>query len=176
MLRDGFKKLDGVLMYCQDDLSDHIGMRNKGTFFMVFTLSSIVVRIWAGKASDKYGRVAVLKVSTTLLAISMIMIAASDTKMMLIASGVVFGLAAGINSPSIFAWTIDLSDEHHRGRGLSTMFIALEIGIGAGAFSSGWIYGNNIENLPVTFVMGAILSVGALIYIQFIYKKPVPAS
>jgi len=165
----------GVMLTLVPDLSDHIGLRNRGTFFTAFTISSIMIRITAGKASDKYGRLSVLRVSTLLLAISMLMIGFAETKFMLLAAGVVFGLAAGMNSPTIFAWTIDMSVENHRGRGMSTMFLALEIGVGAGAFLSGWIYGNDIKNLPNAFVAGAVFSIFAFIYIQFFHNpKEVP--
>jgi len=162
----------GIMLTLIPDLSEHVGMQNKGTFFTAFTLSSLFVRIYAGRASDKYGREVVLKVSTLLLTASMIMIGLADSKVTLMVAGVVFGLAAGINSPTIFAWTVDLSDQNRRGRGLSTMFIALEIGIGTGAFISGWIYGNDVNNLPTAFFSGAVLSLMAFAYIQFFYKKP----
>jgi len=160
----------GVILTLIPDLSEQIGLRNKGTFFLIFTLSSISVRFFAGKASDRFGRVAILKISTLMVAVAMIVIAYADSMSGLIVSALAFGLAAGMNSPTIFAWTIDLAPDIHRGRGLSTMFIALELGIGLGALISGWIYGNDLKNIPTAFVAAAGLSVLAFIYLQFVYK------
>ena len=55
---------------------------------------------------------------------------------------VVFGLGTGLNSPTLYAWTIDLSHPERRGRAVATMYIALEVGIGLGALLAGWIFGN----------------------------------
>ena len=53
----------GALLTLIPDWSAHIGISNKGLFFMTFTVSSILIRFVAGKASDKYGRVDVIKIS-----------------------------------------------------------------------------------------------------------------
>jgi predicted MFS family arabinose efflux permease len=73
----------------------------------------------------------------------------------------------GISTPTAYAWTIDLSEETHRGRALATMFIALETGIGAGALISAWIYNNNANNFPITFLMSAVMSAVALVYLFY---------
>ena len=77
------------------------------------------------------------------------------------------GLASGISSPTIFAWTVDLSPEKHRGRGMATMFIALEIGIGTGALISGWLYSNNSSMFAPVFWLGAGFAFIAFLYVVF---------
>jgi MFS family permease len=133
----------GAVLTLTPDQSEYLGIGNKGLFFLCFTLASLGFRFIAGKVSDKYGRVVVLKVSTALITISMIMAGFAYSLTTLLAAAIVFGIAQGMNSPTLSAWTIDLSIKEHRGRALSTMYIGLEIGIGLGAFISGAIYGNN---------------------------------
>ncbi len=133
----------GMILTIIPDFSDYLGMSNRGIFFATFTLASLSVRVVAGKASDRFGRVNILKIGTAALAISMYLIGTANSFYSFIGAATLFGLASGISSPSIFAWTIDLSSEAHRGRGMATMFIALEIGIGSGALISGWLYGND---------------------------------
>jgi MFS family permease len=89
----------------------------------------------------------------------------------LLVAGVVFGLATGMNTPTAFAWAIDLSHEKHRGRGMATLYISLEVGIGLGALVSGWIYGNDPAMFFYTFFAGATLGLLALLYLQFGLKK-----
>jgi len=156
----------GLVLTIMPDYSAHLGISNKGLFFAVFVLASLVVRIVAGKISDKIGRVKVLKVSSFLLAVAMILIAYANTMFLLIGAGVVFGVAVGMNSPTVFAWAIDLSDDHNRGKALATLYIFLEIGIGLGAFISGWIYGNAASNFKITFFTGASLSFASFIYLN----------
>ena len=163
----------GIILTIVPDFSTHLGIENKGLFFASFTATSIFVRVVAGKMSDKYGRLPILKVATLGIVITMWFIGMATTKFEFLVGGALVGLAAGMNSPTIFAWTIDLSDPGHRGRAMATMYIAMEIGIGIGALVSAYIFKNNAENLPVVFNSGALLAGLAFIYIQFIYKPKI---
>jgi len=155
----------GIVLTIVPDLSKHVGLANKGIFFTVFVIASLAVRLIAGKASDRFGRVKVLMVSAMSIAVAMLAIGfASNAFQLLIAAGL-FGLAVGMNSPTIFAWTIDLSDTQHRGRAMATMYIALEIGIGAGAFLSAEIYNNEVANFGWSFWIGTCLALVAFIYL-----------
>lgn len=164
----------GVILTLIPDFTDYIGIENRGIFFAVLTIASVLTRFFAGKASDKYGRVLVLKISTLSIAVSLVFVGLSNSVVMFLVSAFLTGIAVGMNSPTIFAWVADLSDPNHKGKAMSTMFIALEIGIGTGALISGWIFGNKTENLPLTFYIGALTSFLAFIYIMFIYKPESP--
>jgi MFS family permease len=155
----------GAVLTIIPDLSDHIGMSNRGLFFTYFTAASLIVRIVAGKASDKYGRVPVLKIGSILLMVALVFIANAETEFIFTIGAFIFGFGIGICSPTIFAWTIDLSDEEHRGRGFATMYIALEIGIGMGALISGLVYQNDIQNVPAIFYLSALLVLAGFVYL-----------
>lgn len=155
----------GIILTIIPDLSDHVGAPNKGIFYSVFVIASLAVRFMAGKASDRFGRVLVLKVSSLSIAVAMTVIGLVDSESMLLVGAALFGLAVGMNSPTIFAWTIDLSHEKYRGRAMATMYIALEIGIGAGAFFSAWVYGNDPANFRWSFWLGTIMALIAFGYL-----------
>jgi MFS family permease len=159
----------GAVLTLVPDLTVSLGYDegDKGVFFTVFVFSSLIIRLLAGKASDKYGRVIVLKVATLFIVFSDLLIAFTHTPFMLMVSAVFFGVSVGMNTPTIYAWTIDLSQDHLRGKGLATMYIALEIGIGLGALVSGWIYGNHIENLREAFITCAVLSLIGFLFLNF---------
>ncbi|MEX0967960.1 MAG: MFS transporter [Bacteroidia bacterium] len=159
----------GIILTIIPDYSEFIGLTNKGWFFTVFTLSSVGIRFFAGKASDKFGRINVMLVSTSLLMLSMILIALSETPFALLSAAVVFGVAAGMNAPTLFAWAIDLSDKKYFGRAMATLYIALEIGVGSGALISGTIYSSDDSRFPYAFSCGAITAGFALIFL--IWKK-----
>lgn len=149
----------GVVLTIIPDLSISLGIKNKGVFFTYLTVASIAVRFFAGRASDRYGRAVVLQITAILLAIAMFFIGIAQSYVQLMACAVLFGLAHGTGAPTIFAWTIDLSVEKFRGRAMATLYIALEIGVGSGAFISGWIYGNDLANLKYAFWFSAGLSI-----------------
>lgn len=159
----------GVILTIIPDLSIYLGLTNKGIFFAIFTITSLLVRIFAGQASDMYGRVPLLKIASFVIIVSLMLLSFSDNLGLFYLAAGLYGVGVGISTPTAYAWTIDLSDDHHRGRALATMFIALEVGIGTGALISSWVYNNNPDNFPVTFMLSAGISTVALIYL-FIYS------
>lgn len=161
----------GIILTVVPDFSDHLGIRNKGLFFTVFTLSSLGIRFMAGKISDRFGRVEVIKVGTLIQVLAMVVVGVATAPWMLMLGAVFFGIAVGIVSPTAFAWTIDLSKDEARGRALATLYIALEAGIGIGALMSAWVFANNPANFPWTFWLGAISAFSAFCYLQFGVKK-----
>ncbi len=157
----------GIVLTVIPDFSVHLGIENKGMFFNIFTVSSLLVRILAGKASDKFGRETVMMVSLTLYIVSMVLVGLSAHAVTFFIGAVIFGFATGMNSPTIFAWATDLSPEKFRGRAMATVFIGLEVGIMAGAFFSGWSFDNDPSNFPITFFIGALSAIIALTYLLF---------
>jgi MFS family permease len=157
----------GTVVTLSPDFSEYLGINNKGLFFSFFTGSSLLVRIIGGKLSDRFGRRFVLKISTSLLFLSMMLIGFSQSPTQFFAGAFFFGLGYGLNSPTLFAWTIDLSPEQNRGKGISTLFIALEIGIGLGALITGSLYQGVDSRFPIIFGCSAIFSFLAFIYVIF---------
>jgi len=156
----------GAIFTVIADFSSFVGIENKGLIFTYITVALLIVRLLAGRASDKYGRVPVLKISILLITISMVVIGFATSPHMLIVGCFIYGLAHGATSPTLLAWATDLSDEEHRGRGIGSLYISMELGIGIGAFTSGLIYGNNNNHLLVVFLTAAILSFIGFVYLM----------
>lgn len=153
----------GAILTLIPDYATHLGVKNKGLFFSLLTITSVVVRLITGRLSDKFGRRMVVTMGTLVLTIAMFMIAGATTKFLFLASAVVFGIAAGTNSPTLFAWAIDLSSAKNIGRGTATLFISLEFGIVLGSIIPMTFYGNVPENLPVAFYSCAIVAMSAFL-------------
>jgi len=167
----------GAILTVISDWSAHLGTSNKGYFFMVFTLTSLLIRFIAGKASDRHGRILILKISLGLLAISLCWIALSSSSLSLMLASALYGVATGMLSPTVSAWTADLSDPLQRGKAMATMYIALEAGIGLGALLAGWLFIDDLRMIPVTFYCCSAITIAALVYLQFVYKyKSYPIS
>lgn len=171
----------GVILTIVPDLSAALGIKNKGVFFAVFTLASITVRFFAGKASDKYGRIPILLVSSLIMVLALYLIGHATTRWALYVGAVVFGFSSGMTSPTVSAWTIDLSLEHARGKALATMFIALEAGIGLGALISGYLYNQAAGNFAFVFNVASGMALMAFLYLMavafhtgFFRKKVLP--
>lgn len=160
----------GILLTISPDQADYVGMENKGLLFTSFTALTLISRLIAGRVSDKYGRVLVIKYSVILIVISLIFMGEADTvNSLLVASGML-GFSTGIAAPAVFAWVIDISPEDSRGRYMATVYIALEVGIGFGALFSSWIYDNNPEYFPRAYYVAAGINLIVGIYLQFFRK------
>ena len=161
----------GAILTLMPDLSKHLGVANKGTFFSIYALSSLVMRVTAGKASDIYGRVFIIRWGILALGFGLWYLAYAKSAVDIYISAIVFGLGVGITSPTIFAWAIDLSNPQERGKAISTLFMGLEAGIFVGAITSGWLFGNDLRNATLVFLISFFLTILSWIYLQFIYKE-----
>jgi len=163
----------GVLLTITPDQSEFLGLSNKGLLFTSFTILSILSRAVAGKVSDHYGRVIVIKYAVILVVGSLILMGLANSPTTLLMASGCLGFSTGIASPAVFAWVIDVSPSNRLGRSMATVYIALEIGIGGGALLSAWLYANDSANFPLAFFVSAAVVSMAGIYLQFFYKKPV---
>lgn len=162
----------GAVITLTPDLSSHLGIDNKGLFMAVFTGASLTVRILAGKASDKFGRIPVMRAAAAGLVIALVLLALTNDQLTFFSAAIFYGLASGIASPTIMAWIVDWSHPKMRGKAISTMFIFLEAGIGSGALVSGWMYANKVENMPSAFLLCVIIALIATILLWWKVKPP----
>jgi MFS family permease len=153
----------GAMITLIPDASKVVGWSNKGLYFTIYTISSIVIRIFFSKASDQYGRIPVLIFGCFMLSLSMFLLVFSANSYLFIASAIIYGIAWGFNTPTLAAWTNDLGDKNHMGRAMATMYIALEAGIGIGAYVSGEIYQGVASQIPLPFLLAALLSLLAFL-------------
>lgn len=161
----------GVIFVITPDMSGYLGIENKGWFFIFYVLATISVRLFAGSLSDRIGRRKTLLLGMVLLTISMVMVGSSTDATMYTISSVVFGVATGISSPTLFAWTADLSHPERRGVGAGTLFIALELGIMVGSFSTLATYSNTMESIGAAFAFAVVLALFAILYLIWHLKK-----
>lgn len=142
------------------------GLTNTGVFFTCYTGGSILVRILAGKAPDRHGRKPVLSMASGLMLASMILIACWHVGWGLLTAAVIYGISMGLMVPAATAWTVDLALPEHRGKALSTTFIAMEAGIGLGALLSGWWYNASGHQTAPVFLAMAVLALLSWIYLR----------
>jgi MFS family permease len=155
----------GIIFVITPDISNFLGIQNKGWFFGIYVISTILVRLLTGSLSDKIGRRKTLLIGNFFLMTSMISIGLADTITFYTIAAIIFGFATGISSPTLFAWTADLSAFDRRGVGAGTMFIALECGIMLGSLSTLVFYNSTLSSVFNSFAFGAVLSFIASIYL-----------
>lgn len=161
----------GTVFTLIPDFGEYVGIKNKGLLFTYMTIASLAVRLIGGRASDTWGRKPVLQVCTVMVLLSMLVVAFAETRLHLIIGIAFYGLAQGGTSPTLLAWATDLSDPQFKGRGVASVYIFMEFGIGFGAFASGLVYANDPSRFGISFGICSVLAAIALLYL-FTYKSP----
>lgn len=165
----------GAVLTLTPDLSKVHGLENKGVYFLIFTLASLLTRVVAGKISDKKGRVEVLIAGCIIMVLALGLTSVTYHVYYFYLGGFFFGIAWGIISPSYQAWTVDLCTEETRGRAVATMYIALEAGIGSGAVLPMFLYDNKPEQIGWAFQLCMLMAVLALVFLFWYRRKYRPA-
>jgi len=161
----------GMIFVLTPDLSTYLGISNKGFFFGIYVIATILIRLLTSSLSDRIGREKTLLIGCFILVISMLLVGTSNSIVSYIIAAIIFGIATGITSPTMFAWTADLSHEDRRGVGAGTMFIALEFGIMFGALLTLVSYDSTKSTIFLTFLIGAIMATIACIYLIVIIAR-----
>ena len=161
----------GMIFVLTPDLSTYLGISNKGFFFGIYVIATILIRLLTSSLSDRIGREKTLLIGCFILVISMLLVGTSNSIVSYIFAAIIFGIATGITSPTMFAWTADLSHEDRRGVGAGTMFIALEFGIMFGALLTLVSYDSTKSTIFLTFLIGAMMATIACIYLIVIIAK-----
>ena len=161
----------GMIFVLTPDLSTYLGISNKGFFFGIYVIATILIRLLTSSLSDRIGREKTLLIGCFILVISMLLVGTSNSIVSYIFAAIIFGIATGITSPTMFAWTADLSHEDRRGVGAGTMFIALEFGIMFGALLTLVSYDSTKSTIFLTFLIGAMMATIACIYLILIIAR-----
>ena len=161
----------GALMTLVPDYAKQFGIERNGYFFTVVTVTSLTVRVLSGKLSDKFGREVVLVVGIAFLIVANVLLINAQNVVTFFVAGAIFGISTGINSPTLFAWTIDSGNQKAIGRGISTLFIFLEVGIITGSVIPAKIYNNIPSQMPNAFLFTLSCAVLAFILTFRAYLK-----
>lgn len=157
----------GTVFTLIPDFGEEVAIRNKGLLFTYMTVAALLVRLVGGRASDRWGRAPVLRVCSVFIASAMATIAFAHSPLQLIIGMSLYGLAHGTTSPTLIAWATDLSDPARKGRGVASVYIFMEFGIGMGALISGLIYSNDPSRFVYAFAVCVSLAITAFAYLMF---------
>lgn len=149
----------GTFLTITPDFVGDLGYVYKGSFNTIVVAASISMRFLAGKASDRYGRIPLLIAGSVLLAAGMGGLAYADSPFTAAVAGLLYGASAGINMPTIFAWTADLAQPGKVALALGTMLMSLELGIGLGAIFSGYHFSGDLSAISGLYGLCGLLGV-----------------
>lgn len=152
----------GAFLTIASEHSKLLSIKNLGVAFTIMTVSSIFTRLYVAHLSDIYGRVWVLRISLTLLALTIYLTSlVTETWQYLTIVGI-WGLCQGAGSPTLFAWTTDKADEKYMGRAYATVFIGLETGIILGGALTGICQNLTPNIMPVYWFTSIVVAASAV--------------
>lgn len=161
----------GFYLLLIPDMTSYLNIENKGWFFFMHMLSSLVVRYIAGRVSDRIGRRKALTIGVVIFAVSTTLMTVVDGIGLFLFCGVLYGIGTGVISPTLMAWTTDLSNPKYKGRGLSTMWMGLEFGLLIGSYLGMVLYQNKPENFALIFSIAALILLSIIVYLLTFGRK-----
>ena len=135
-------------------------------FFISYTLSTLLVRIFGGWIPDKYGRLEISKPSILLFSISLLVLGVTNNLSVLILSGIFFGISHGFAYPSIYSLVIDRTTKVLRAKAFAICSFAFTSGGMLGSFNSG-IIANYLGYRIMYLQLAIVVFIGFFIFILF---------
>jgi predicted MFS family arabinose efflux permease len=131
------------------------GARNVSLFFVGFTLAAVLTRVGLGSLADRYGRRLVARRAFVFYALVVLcMTQLSPSR--LFGLGFAFGLAHGFFYPALSALTLEAADANVRGRALTLVTGAFNLGNTLSVMSFGWVA--NSYGYRTVFVLAALIA------------------
>ena len=116
-----------------------IGIQNSSLYFLIFSAGIAAARITAGKEFDRRGPRRLLTLCLMLLIIGFPMLAMAKNPLLFYLSAIVIGFGNGVIFPTFQSMVNNLADSDHRGVANSTLYTAVDIGMGSGMIFAGLI-------------------------------------
>jgi MFS family permease len=139
-----------------------IGIRNASWFFLIYALGIMTSRIMSGKEFDKRGPRYILTICISLLIIGFVLLALVKTPVGFYGAAIILGIGNGVIFPSFQTMVNNLSKPTRRGAANSTLYTALDLGMGLGMIVMGFI--SQSTSITTAFLVSAVICLIGLIY------------
>jgi predicted MFS family arabinose efflux permease len=112
---------------------------NSGAFFMALAATLALMRPLAGRLSDRHGEAVVIVPALVITIVALLALSLSTGLFGVLGSAVLYGIGFGSAHPVLHAATIRLARSSHKGVANASMSTAVDLGIGLGAITLGWV-------------------------------------
>lgn len=135
---------------------------NVGYFYTAVAIASFSVRLFVGKASDRYGRGLFISGALICYIVSMVLLTQASTPLMFILAAIAEGAGAGVLIPLTLALISDRSYSDERGRVFALCMGGFDVGIALGGLTLGSL-SFILGGYRGIFSLAAVLALVALI-------------
>ncbi|MEI6060635.1 MAG: MFS transporter [Bacteroidota bacterium] len=116
-----------------------IGIRNSSLYFLIFSIGIAAARLTSGKEFDKNGPGRIITLCLLLLIIGFPLLALAKNEVLFYISAIIIGFGNGVIFPTFSSMVNNLADSTHRGAANSTLYTAVDLGMGLGMIMAGFI-------------------------------------
>jgi len=146
-----------------------IGIQNSSLYFLIFSIGIAAARLTAGKEFDKKGPRRIITVCLILLIIGFPLLALAKDAVLFYLSAVIIGFGNGVIFPTFQSMVNNLADSVHRGIANSTLYTAVDLGMGFGMIMAGLIAQH--ISISAIFWISSVVCVTGLIFFRGLVLK-----
>jgi len=141
-----------------------IGIENTSLFFLIFAVGIATSRITAGKTFDRKGPKGILTLCLSLLIVSFPWLALGHNALAFYSSALIIGFGIGVVFPTFQTIVNNLANSENRGAANSTLYTALDLGMGLGMVAAGLIA--QYMSIAAVFLISAIVCLAGLVFFR----------
>jgi len=142
-----------------------LGIQNASLYFLIFSVGIAAARLTAGKVFDKHGPRNIITFCLILLIIGFPLLALARNEVLFYLSAIVIGFGNGVIFPTFSSMINNLADTMHRGAANSTLYTAVDLGMGFGMITAGLIAQQ--FSISAFFWICSLVCVAGLLFFRF---------
>jgi len=146
-----------------------VGVHNSSLFFVIFAVGIAISRFTAGRVFDKKGPRRIITLCMILLITGFPFLASVKNPAGFYLSAIIIGFGIGVVFPTFQSMVNNLASAEHRGSANSTLYTALDIGMGLGMMISGLIAQH--FSISAIFMTSSLISLAGLIFFRLFVLK-----
>jgi MFS family permease len=141
-----------------------MGIENTSLFFLIFAIGIATSRIAAGKTFDRKGPKGILTLCLSLLIVSFPWLALGHNALAFYSSALIIGFGIGVVFPTFQTIVNNLATSENRGAANSTLYTALDLGMGLGMVVSGLIA--QYLSIATVFLISSVVCMAGLAFFR----------
>ena len=149
--------------------AEELGLPSISVFFIAYSFSAVLARIFGSKIADRIGEVKVIPWSLFLIALGFLSLVIVNSTALLITSGFICGLGHGFLFPCMNALMIKNEPVQIRGKINGAFTGSLDLGILIGSLGLGYI-GEWFGYIPIFVATFISLMIGLVLFLGYIRK------
>lgn len=144
-----------------------IGIQNSSMYFLIFSVGIAAARLTAGKVFDRKGPRRIITLCIGLLIVGFPLLAMAKNSALFYVSAIIIGFGNGVIFPTFQSMINNLADSMHRGAANSTLYTAVDLGMGLGMIMGGLI-AQNISISAIFWINSLICAAGLIFFRLFV--------